>query len=80
MAAFISLIFIAGMLIFFIASAAVVFHFAHYRIGKYQHQMILSVFVVGALALMIAEFLVYSGIQWDVVNEIINERILKQSL
>lgn len=80
MASFISLIFIAGVMIFFIASLAVVFHFTHYRIGRRQHQAIIFVFVAGALVLMAAEFLVYSGIQWDTVNEIMNERIFQRSL
>lgn len=80
MASLISLIFLSGIVIFFISAAVVVFHFVHYRIGKRQHQVILFVFVAGALALMIAEFLIFSGIQWGVVNDIFNERIFPHSI
>lgn len=80
MVSLLSLVFIFGVIIFFIASATVVFHFVHYRIGKRQHQIILFVFVAGALALFGAEFLVYSGIQWDAVNTIFTEHIFPRGL
>ncbi|OGD24118.1 hypothetical protein A2Z10_01270 [Candidatus Azambacteria bacterium RBG_16_47_10] len=80
MATFISLIFIVGIAIFFIGAAVVVFHFTHYRIGKQQHQIIIFVFVAGALALMFAEFLVFSGIQWEAVNEVFITHIIPQGL
>lgn len=80
MTAFISFIFIAGLVIFFISAAVVVFHFAHYRIGKRQHQVIIFVFVAGALALMGGELLLFSSIQWEAVNEIITNHFMPSGL
>lgn len=76
----ISLIFIAGVALFVISTAVVLFHFFYYRIEKGEHQAIVVVFVIGSLILISAELFVFSRVQWSAVNEILIHYLPQRSI
>lgn len=75
-----SLIFLAGVALFVVSTLVVLFHFFYYRIEKGEHQMIMAVFIAGSLVLLCAEFIVFSQIRWDAVNDMLNQYVLHRTL
>lgn len=80
MAQMIFFIFVAGMALFAISSAVVLFHFLHYRLQKDKHRAMILAFLVGSLALFLLELSMLASMDWDAISEIMKGYLFKQTI
>ena len=63
------------LIVYFIFTVAIFYHFKKYTISSGQRRTFLSVFSIVSLVLFIANFIIFSQIDWNKISEIFSTSV-----